>query len=97
MLDQGLVHYQSPDLTLRLVRSSGTVAGLEAWMPESGAPKAADSEEKAQNSEKVFDFTPSELLAARSIDGYYHLGDLDLRLRRAGTVEWSGYSTALGA
>jgi hypothetical protein len=77
MLDQGLASYQTPGLTLRLVRSSGTVAGLE--------PEHSDG----------FDFTPAELLAARSTDGYYHLGDLDLRIRAAGTTEWSGYSTAL--
>lgn len=77
MLDEGLVQYQTPDLTLRLVRSSGTVAALE--------PKGGDG----------FDFTPAELLAARSVDGYYHLGDLDLRLREAGTDAWHGYSTAL--
>lgn len=77
MLDQGLVRYETPELTLRLVRSSGTVAGLE--------PKGGDG----------FDFTPAELLAARSTDGYYHLGDLDLRLRARGTEEWRGYSTAL--
>src|ERR1035441_9921468 len=29
MLDQGMVRYTTPELTLRLVRSSGTVAGLE--------------------------------------------------------------------
>ncbi len=77
MLDQGLVTYQTPELTLRLVRSSGTVAALE--------PKDSDG----------FDFIPAELLAARSVDGYYHLGDLDLRLRVAGTRQWRGYSTAL--
>jgi len=77
MLDQGLVPYETPELTLRLVRSSGTVAGLE---PKDG---------------KGFDFTPAELLAARSTDGYYHLGDLDLRLRERGATEWRGYSTAL--
>ena len=82
MLDQGLVKYETPDLTLRLVRSSGTVAGLEAKDPA------------ARNGEG-FDFTPAELLAARSTDGYYHLGDLDLRLREAGTSDWRGYSTAL--
>jgi Family of unknown function (DUF5695) len=76
MLDQGLTTYQTPDLTLRLVNSSGTVAALE--------PKGGNG----------FDFTPSELLAARSVDGYYHLGDLDLRLRVQGTQEWVGYSTA---
>jgi len=80
MLDQGLVSYQTPELTLRLVRSSGTAAGLEAKEPQGG---------------NAFDFTPAELLAARSTDGYYHLGDLDLRLREAGAAEWRGYSTAL--
>jgi len=77
MLDEGLTIYQTPELNLRLVRSSGTIAGLE--------PKG----------DKGFDFTPSELLGARSIDGYYHLGDLDLRLREAGSEEWRGFSTAL--
>lgn len=77
MLDQGLVRYDTPQLSLRLVRSSGTVAAL--------APKDANG----------FDFVPSELLAARSTDGYYHLGDLDLRLRVVGTTAWQGYSTAL--
>ena len=77
MLDQGLASYTTPELALRLVRSSGTVAGL------------------APNDGNGFDFTPAELLAARSTNGYYHLGDLDLRLRLAGTTEWRGYSTAL--
>lgn len=81
MFDQGMVTYQTPALTLRLVRSSGTVAALEAKDP-------------AARNEKAFDFTPAELLAARSTDGYYHLGDLDLRLREAGATEWRGYSTA---
>jgi hypothetical protein len=82
MLDDGLAQFDTPDLTLRLVRSSGTVAGLE--------PR----NQPAEGSEQ-FDFTPAELLAARSTDGYYHLGDLDLRLRPAGTETWRGYSTAL--
>lgn len=77
MLDQGVAQFDTPDLTLRLVRSSGTVAALE--------PKGTPG----------FDFTPAELLAARSVDGYYHLGDLDLRLRVLGTGPWRGYSTAV--
>ena len=77
MLDEGLASYKTPELSLRLVKSSGTVAGLEP------------------NGSKEFDFVPSELLAARSTDGYYHLGDLDLRLRDVGASEWKGYSTAL--
>ncbi len=77
MLNEGLTSYRTPQLRLRLVKSSGTVAGIETI------------------GNKVFDFVPVELLAARSVDGYYHLGDLDLRLREAGSQEWKGYSTAL--
>ncbi len=41
-----------------------------------------------------FDFTPGDLLVARSQNGYYHLGDLDLRLRSGSTGDWTSYSTA---
>lgn len=41
-----------------------------------------------------FDFTPGGILVQRSQDGYYHLGDLDLRLRSSATEPWKGYSTA---
>lgn len=41
-----------------------------------------------------FDFTPGDLLVARSKDGYYHLGDIDLRLRVGTSGEWKDYSTA---
>ncbi len=81
MLDEGMMRYETPELSLRLVKSSGTVAGLET--------------KRAAGREQGFDFAPSELLAARSTDGYYHLGDLDLRLRAVGAAEWRGYSTAL--
>ena len=77
MLDQGLAEFQTSELNLRLVKSSGTAAGL--------APRSASD----------FDFVPSELLAARSVDGYYHLGDIDLRLREVGATEWRPYSTAV--
>jgi len=41
-----------------------------------------------------FDFTPGDLLAERSQNGYFHLGDITLRLRTPGTSEWKNYSTA---
>lgn len=82
MLDEGLLSYETPDFELRLVKSSGTLAGLE--------PRVSSSEDQ-----EPFDFAPAELLAARSTDGYYHLGDLDLRLREEDKQEWTGYSTAL--
>ena len=42
-----------------------------------------------------FDFTPGDILVARSQNGYYHLGDLDLRVRAGTQGEWKGYSTAV--
>ncbi len=41
-----------------------------------------------------FDFTPGDLLVERSQNGYYHLGDLDLRVRVGTAGEWKDYSTA---
>jgi hypothetical protein len=41
-----------------------------------------------------FDFTPGDLLVARSQDGYFHLGDITLRLRTTNSGDWKNYSTA---
>lgn len=41
-----------------------------------------------------FDFTPGDLLTARSRDGFFHLGDITLRLRNGSSGEWKNYSTA---
>jgi len=40
-----------------------------------------------------FDFTPGDRLTQRSRDGFYHLGDVDIRLR-VGSGDWKDYSTA---
>jgi hypothetical protein len=77
MLSQGTMDLETPEFTLRLVRSSQTVAALTT-----------------KDAEK-FDFTPGDLLVERSKDGYYHLGDLDLRLRTGTTGDWKSYSTAV--
>jgi hypothetical protein len=77
MLQQGYMDLETPAFSLRLVRSSQTVAALK--------PKGAGD----------FDFTPGDLLVERSQDGYYHLGDIDLRLRRGAAGKWKDYSTAL--
>ena len=42
-----------------------------------------------------FDFTPGDLLVERSKDGYYHLGDLNLRVRTGDSGTWKNYSTAV--
>ncbi len=75
-LDQGLVARLAGDFSLRLVRSSQTVASL----------RPAD--------DPTFDFTPTDWLERRAANGYYHLGDLNLRLRPAGGEAWTSYSTA---
>src|SRR5438477_3025854 len=42
-----------------------------------------------------FDFTPGDLLVERSKDGYYHLGDLNLRVRIGNAGAWKNYSTSV--
>jgi hypothetical protein len=41
-----------------------------------------------------FDFTPGDLLVERSQNGYFHLGDIDLRLRTGTSAGWQNYSTS---
>ena len=41
-----------------------------------------------------FDFTPHQLLAKRDKDGYYHLGDLNFRLKTSADEQWESFSTA---
>jgi len=75
-LDQGISDFDTPDFTLKLVKSSQTVAALQ--------PKGADG----------FDFTPADQINARTSDGFYHLGDLTLRLRAGANGDWENFSTA---
>lgn len=79
LFDQGVARYETPEWKLALMKSSGTVAGLEA--------------KAAKDGKLTYDFTPFDQLAARSVDGYAHLGDLNLRLRVEGNPNWRGYST----
>ncbi len=75
-LEEGLIEVDTPDFTLKLVRASQTVAGLE--------PKGAAG----------FDFTPADRLKERAADGFHHLGDINIRVRPQGSVDWEDYSTA---
>jgi hypothetical protein len=42
----------------------------------------------------AFDFTPGDWLDRRDGNGFFHLGDLNLRWRTNGSVEWQDASTA---
>lgn len=75
-LEQGFLHFETPDFKLKLVKASQTIAALQ--------PKG----------ENDFDFTPSSLLERRNGNDFYHIGDLNLRLRKEGVDEWQSYSTA---
>ena len=41
-----------------------------------------------------FDFTPHDRLNFRNSDGFYHLGDINLRLRKVGDSNWISWSSA---
>ncbi|MCG6188631.1 hypothetical protein K5G00_14500 [Maribellus maritimus] len=45
-------------------------------------------------SEPDFDFTPGNLLSRRKKAGFYHLGDINFKLKAPGDKEWSSYSSA---
>ncbi|MGF7141012.1 DUF5695 domain-containing protein [Roseimarinus sediminis] len=74
-IDGGFTDHHTPTINLKLVKASGTVAGLET-------------------TESNFDYTPSDRLENRAANGYYHLGDVNLRLKKDGENEWKDYSTA---
>lgn len=81
-LEQGVQDLEAGPLRLKLVRASQTVAALQ--------PVATIRSGDAGG----FDFTPSDWLDRRAADEFFHLGDLTLRLRRAGSDGWKHYSTA---
>lgn len=76
MLDGGAVTMETPQLSISILRYSGTVSRL--------SPSIAPG----------FDYTPGDRLKQRSADTFYHLGDLDLRFRAAGSQEWTDVSSA---
>ena len=41
-----------------------------------------------------FDYTPSDRIMQRDKDGLYHLGDLNIMLKKEGESNWRRYSTA---
>ncbi|WP_297094591.1 DUF5695 domain-containing protein [uncultured Draconibacterium sp.] len=45
-------------------------------------------------SEPKFDFTPGELLAKRNKAGFYHLGDINFRVKSEGASDWTSFSSA---
>jgi len=46
------------------------------------------------SADAALDYTPGDKLKERSANTFYHLGDLDLRIRSVGASEWTDVSTA---
>jgi len=44
--------------------------------------------------EKDFDYTPVELLSKRDRNKFFHIGDINISLRRQGDTPWASYSSA---
>ncbi|MDA3880520.1 MAG: DUF5695 domain-containing protein [Prolixibacteraceae bacterium] len=49
---------------------------------------------KLKAAKTSFDFTPNDRLENRAGNGYYHLGDINLRVRSIGQSEWIAFSSA---
>ncbi|HVK05480.1 MAG TPA: DUF5695 domain-containing protein, partial [Armatimonadaceae bacterium] len=80
-LEQGTIALDTPDFAVTLAKASQTVTALRPKAAGTGSP---------------FDFTPADRQEARASDGFYHLGDLTLRVRAGvgGSGPWRELSTA---
>ncbi len=105
-LDRGVQTVNTGAMRLDLVSASQTVAALRPEGAIQGQDAAqAQGAQQARGAQQVqreqpaddataFDFTPADWLERRAADGYFHLGDLTLRLRWDGSDGWRHYSTA---
>ena len=80
-LEHGTRTFDTSGFVLRLGRDAGVAVGL---IPRGGGGGGGGG---------GFDFLPSDRLAARSGDGFVHLGDLSFRVRTLGAVAWRDYAT----
>ena len=79
-----------PTLGLERGRSSFETPALRLELVQASQTVAA----LRPNADLAFDFTPGDWLERRQGNGFYHLGDLNLRLRLGGEGAWQQYSTA---
>jgi hypothetical protein len=85
------------------IQSAPNTLGLEQGYIELDAPdfklklvKASQTIAALQpKGANGFDFAPADRLENRARDGYYHLGDLTLRVRVGNSGQWREYSTAV--
>ena len=78
--------WNSPDARIDYYDAAGFTVGLQG-----SSQTLVALQPKGQGG---FDFAPSGRFTQRLKDGYYRLGDIDLRVRVAGADAWSDYSSA---
>ncbi len=109
-LEQGVLEFDTPDFTLRLVRASQTIAALEPKgvptytptpTPRRGRGRGAQAGDPPAPEAPApaptplnFDFTPADRLEQRAADGFNHLGDITLRVRTGTTGDWTDYASS---
>jgi hypothetical protein len=101
-LDLGVVEFDTPAFTLKLVKASQTIAALEPKGVPTYTPTPTPARGRGRGAEAPpqpagplrFDFTPADRLSQRAADGFHHLGDITLRLRSSATGAWVDYDTA---
>ncbi len=106
-LEAGVLTFDTPDFTLKLVTASQTIAALEpkdvpTYTPTPRPARGGRAGQAGQTpavppeptGPLTFDFTPGDRLAARAADGYNHLGDITMRLRTGSSGAWANYASA---
>ncbi len=106
-LEAGVLTFDTPDFTLKLVTASQTIATLEpkgvpTYTPTTRPVRGGRAGQAGQTpavppeptGPLTFDFTPGDRLAARAADGYSHLGDITMRLRTGSSGAWASYASA---
>jgi hypothetical protein len=78
--------WNSPDAKIDYYDAAGFTVGLQ-----DSSQTLVALQPKGQGG---FDFAPSGRFTQRLKDGYYRVGDIDLRVRAAGAETWSDYSSA---
>ena len=91
-LDLGVDNFVAANLGLSLVRSSQTAAGLHT--PASASSNPTHDRADSTDSTSSFDFTPGDWLDKRQANGFFHLGDINIRYRSSSSEPWIAISTA---
>ncbi|WP_318350186.1 DUF5695 domain-containing protein [Aquipluma nitroreducens] len=86
----------------RVTDNRPATLGIEQGVESFGTPnftlellKSSQTVSSLQTTDaEKFEFTPHDLLSKRNKNGYYHLGDLNFRIKTGANGQWESFSTA---